>query len=40
LFNDNPYEFLVPPTVSETDALPATDLNHDPSTPPPREDAT
>ena len=39
LFNDNPYEFLVPPTVSETDTLPATDLNHDPPTPPPLETA-
>ncbi len=37
LFNDNPYEFLVPPTASKTDALPATDMNHDPLTSPPRE---
>lgn len=37
LFNDNPYEFLVPPTAPETDALTATDLNHDPPTSPPLE---
>ena len=39
LFNDNPYDFLVPPNASETDALPATDLKHDSPTPPPREAA-
>ena len=37
LFNDNPYDFLVPPTASESDALTATDLNHDPPTSPPLE---
>ena len=37
LFNNNPYDFLVPPAASETDALPATDMNHDPPTSPPRE---
>ncbi len=37
LFNNNPYDFLVPPTASETDARQATDLTHDPPTSPPLE---
>lgn len=39
LFNNNPYDFLDPPTTPNTDALTATDLNHDPPTQPPREAA-
>ena len=39
LFNNNPFDFLVPPSASETDANTATDLNHDPPTSSPMEAA-
>lgn len=39
LFNDNPFDFLVSPNASESDALTATDLHHDLPTHPPREAA-
>ena len=37
LFNDNPFDFLVPPTESDNDDRSATDFQHDPPTPPPTE---
>ncbi len=37
LFNDNPFDFLVPPTESDNDDRSATDFQHDPSNPPPTE---
>ncbi len=37
LFNDNPFDFLVPPTESDKDDRSATDFQHDPPNPPPTE---
>jgi hypothetical protein len=37
LFNDNPFDFLVPPTESDNDDRSAADFPHDPPNPPPTE---
>ena len=37
LFNNNPYDFLVPPTESQSEDRLATESPHDPPNPPPTE---
>jgi len=37
LFNDNPFDFLLPPMESDNDGRSATDFQHDPPNPPPTE---